>query len=320
MRIGSLMTSISGSAVLVTGGSGLIGSHTVDRLLQEDVDRIVVFDKTINKNNLAGAMLSNRVRTIEGDIANPTVLGKVLEGVDFVFHFASLLLLECQRAPAKCLLQNINGTFFLLDEMIKQKAKRLVYSSSVSVYGSSTDEAVMHEDYPLRNRTMYGASKISGEQFCRVFFEMFGLKYIALRYSSVYGPRQSPEGLYPRLIMHALERIEKGLEPQIRGKGNEVQDFVYIEDVVEANILALKSDVSDLAINIASGVPTTVRELIMTVIELTKPGTRIEFLPASGESIVPYRKFSVKKANDILAWKSKVDLKNGIKKLLESCR
>jgi len=314
------MTDISGSTILVTGGSGLIGSHTVDQLINEKVDRIIVFDKVINERNLENAKRSKKVKIIQGDIFDTKDMNKATKGVDYIFHFAGMLLLSSAKNPKGCLRDNINGMFNLLEIIVKRKVKKLIYSSSVSIYGSSKRKVLMKEDYPFNNRTMYGASKIVGEQFCRVFHDMEGLNYIALRYSSVYGPRQNPEGLYPRLIMHALERIEKRLEPQIYGKGNEVQDFVYVGDVVEANILALKSDSSDLAINIASGTPTTVRKLIAMVIELTRPGTRIEFLPASGESIVPYRKFSIKKAKEVLGWKPKVDLKSGIRKLLESCR
>ena len=298
----------------------MIGSHTVDQLINEKVDRIIVFDKVINERNLENAKRSKKVKIIQGDIFDTKDMNKATKGVDYIFHFAGMLLLSSAKNPKGCLRDNINGMFNLLEIIVKRKVKKLIYSSSVSIYGSSKRKVLMKEDYPFNNRTMYGASKIVGEQFCRVFHDMEGLNYIALRYSSVYGPRQNPEGLYPRLIMHALERIEKRLEPQIYGKGNEVQDFVYVGDVVEANILALKSDSSDLAINIASGTPTTVRKLIAMVIELTRPGTRIEFLPASGESIVPYRKFSIKKAKEVLGWKPKVDLKSGIRKLLESCR
>ena len=145
----------------------------------------------------------------------------------------------------------------------------------------------MTEDYPFNNRTIYGASKIAGEQFCRIFHDVTGLKYVALRYSSAYGPRQHLEGVYPRLIMRALDRIDAGLSPQIEGEGEAVQDFVYIEDVAAANVLALKSDVDDEAFNIGSGKPTTERELIQKVVDLTKPGLEIEYLPAVCARILP---------------------------------
>jgi UDP-glucose 4-epimerase len=140
---------------------------------------------------------------------------------------------------------------------------------------------------------------------------------LALRYSSVYGPRQHYEGVYPRLIMHSLDRIEKGLSPQIEGRGDEVQDFIYVEDVAKANILALKSDVNDEAMNIVKEEPTTVKELIETLIAITDPGLEIEYLPAPDRVFVPYRWFSGEKARKVLGFKPKTDLKTGLAKLIE---
>ena len=311
------MPDISGSSVLVTGGSGLIGSHTVDYLVEEDVARIIVFDKFINEKNLIKARKSKKVEIIQGDISNSLDVDKALEGIDFVFHFAGTLLLTSAKNPRECLINNVNGMFNLMEAFVEHDVKKLVYSSSISIYGSSKEKILMKEDYPLRNRTMYGASKIVGEQFCRVFNDMAGLNYLALRYSSVYGPRQHYEGVYPRLIMHSLDRIEKGLSPQIEGRGDEVQDFIYVEDVAEANILALKSDVSDEAINIVKEDPTTVKELIETLIAITDPGLEIEYLPAPDRVFVPYRWFSGEKAREVLGFTPKTDLKTGLGKLIE---
>ena len=311
------MPDISGSSVLVTGGSGLIGSHTVDYLVEENVARIIVFDKFINEKNLIKARKSKKVEIIQGDISSSEDMEKALKGVDFAFHFAGMLLLSSAENPRECLINNINGMFNLLEAFVEHDVKKLVYSSSISIYGSSKEKILMKEDYPLRNRTMYGASKIVGEQFCRVFNDMTGLNYLALRYSSVYGPRQHYEGVYPRLIMHSLDRIGKGLPPQIQGRGDEVQDFIYVEDVAEASILALKSDVNDEAINIVEERPTTVKDLIQTLIAVTDPGLEIEYLPAPDKVFVPYRWFSGEKARELLGFKPKTDLKTGLGKLIE---
>jgi UDP-glucose 4-epimerase len=311
------MPDISGSSVLITGGSGLVGSHTMDRLLKEDVDRIVIFDKFINRANLSQVMTSDRVKIIQGDMADPSAVEAALQGIDFVFHFAGLLLLPSKENPVACLSENINGMFHLLDLMIKHQVKRLVYSSSVTIYGSSKEKVIMDEDYPFRNRTMYGAGKIVGEQFCRVFNEMHGLNYIALRYSSVYGPRQHYQGLYPRLIMQSLDRMAQGKPPQIPGSGEEVQDFVYVGDVAEANLLAMTSEEGDLALNIASGRPTSVKELIEVLIDVFSPGMETEYLPATGQSIVPYRWFAVDRAKEVLNWSPQTDLRTGLQKLID---
>ena len=311
------MPDISGSTVMVTGGSGLIGSHTVDSLIHEDVKKIIVFDKMIHDRNLANARKSRKVKIIQGDIFNPQDVKKAVKGVDYVFHFAGMLLLPAAKDPRGCLRDNIIGMFNLLEILVKQQIKKLVYSSSVSIYGSSKKKVFMGEDYPFNNRTMYGAGKIVGEQFCRVFHEMTGLPYLSLRYSSVYGPRQHHEGLYPRLIMDSLDLIEKGYPPQIQGKGREVQDFIYVGDVVDANLLALKSNIDDEAFNIASGKPTTVKELIQTLIHLTNPKLQIDFQPISGKVFVPFRRFSIEKAKRLLKFKPKTDLRTGLKHLIQ---
>ncbi len=311
------MPDIAGSTVLVTGGSGLIGSHTVDRLVKEDVKKIIVFDKAINERNLSEAVKSKKVKIVQGDIFNPEEVKKASKGVDYVFHFAGMLLLPSAKNPRGALRDNIIGMFNLLETLTKQKMKRFVYSSSISIYGSSQKKVLMKEDYPLNNRTMYGAGKIVGEQFCRVFHDMTGLNYVALRYSSVYGPRQHYEGLYPRLIMESLDRIEKGLPPRLEGKGEEIQDFVYVEDVANANVLALKSDIDDEAFNIVSGRPATVKELIQTLIRLTDPKSKIEFLPRTRKVSVPFRWFSGEKARKLLKFEPETDLRAGLGKLIE---
>ena len=311
------MGDISGSTVLVTGGSGLVGSHTVDALVKEDVEKIIVFDKVINEANLAKARKSKKVKIIQGDIFHPEDVRRAVKGVDYVFHFAGMLLLSSAKDPRGCLKDNVNGMFNLLEMLVKSRIKKLVYSSSISIYGSSKKKVLMKEDYPLDNRTMYGASKIIGEQFCRVFHDMEGLSYVALRYSSVYGPRQHYEGLYPRLIMESLDRIERGLPPQIEGRGMEVQDFIYVGDIVRANLLALKSDIDDEAFNITSGKPATVKELIQTLIDITNPKLKIEFLPRSSKVFVPFRWFSIEKARRMLRFKPKTDLETGLKALIE---
>jgi UDP-glucose 4-epimerase len=310
------MTDIRGSKILVTGGSGMIGSHTVDKLIKRDVEKVIVFDKYINHENLTKYLDSNKVEIIQGDIFDIDRVKSSLEGIDYVFHFAGMLLLSAAKNPRGCLRDNINGMYNLLEVITQRKIKKLVYSSSVSIYGSSKDNIPMTEDHPLRNRTMYGASKIMGEQFCRVFHDMAGLDYVALRYSSVYGPRQHYEGLYPRLIMESLDRIERGLSPQIQGKGDEVQDFVYVGDVAEANIKALTSHVTDEAINIAYGKPTTVKELIETLLLLTNPDLTIEFQPSEEKAFVPYRRFSIEKARGLLGFEPVTGLEKGLEALI----
>jgi UDP-glucose 4-epimerase len=311
------MPDISNSTILVTGGSGLIGSHTVELLMKEDVKKIIVFDKKINKKNLENVIKSNKVEIFQGDTSNPRDLREAAEGVNFVFHFAAMLLRPSARDPRDSLKDNIIGMYDLLETLSRQKVKKLIYSSSISVYGSSLKKMKMKEDHPFNNRTMYGAGKIVGEQFLRVFHETLGLDYLSLRYSCVYGPRQHHEHLYPGMMLEALDRIKRGLSPQIKGRGEETQDLIYVGDVAEANILALKSNVKDEMINIAYGKSISVTELIQILIGLTNPKLKIEFLPGSRPNLVPFRWISIEKAKKLLGFKPKVDIVTGLRRLID---
>ncbi len=310
------MSTLEGSRVLVTGGSGLIGSHTVEQLLTSGVGKVIVYDRYINAENLKYVKDRSDVSIIQGELNDLSGLRKAMTGADFVVHLAGLLLLPSMRNPRESLMVNINGMYDLLDMALDLGVKKVAYSSSVSVYGANDTGKPATETQPFLNRTFYGASKIAGEQFCRVLNELRGLNYVALRYSSVYGPRQHLDGLYPRLIMQTLEDIKSNRVPRVDGTGNELQDFVYVGDVARANVLALEVDVSDTAYNIVSGVPVTVRELIETVLRLEGCQTRAEFAPSSGKEVVAYRRFSGEKAHKELGFLPEVGLEEGLKRLI----
>lgn len=310
------MSAISGSAVLVTGGAGLIGSHTVEHLLTKGVRGVVLYDRYLNPENLKEIMDRPDVSIVEGDIADLTSLRKAMERVDFVIHLGGLLLLPAMRNPREALLVNINGTYDLLELALDLGIKKVVYASSVSIYGTPDTDQPISENQPFLNRTLYGAGKIAGEQFCRVLTEMRGLNYVALRYSSVYGPRQHQDGLYPRLILGALADMKAGRTPRVEGTGNEVQDFVYVGDVARANALALETPVSDAAYNIVSGVPVTVRELIETVLKVEGYPIHAEFAPRPGKELVSYRRFNGEKARRELGFTPEVGLEEGLSRLI----
>jgi UDP-glucose 4-epimerase len=310
------MSGISGSAVLVTGGSGLIGSHTVEHLLTRGVREVVLYDRYLNPENLREVRERADVSIVEADLTDLAALRKAMERVDFVVHLGGLLLLPAMRNPREALLVNINGTYDLLELALDIGVKKVVYASSVSVYGTPDTDQPISENGPFLNRTIYGAGKIAGEQFCRVLTEMRGLNYVALRYSSVYGPRQHQDGLYPRLILGALADLKAGRTPRIEGTGNEVQDFVYVEDVARANALALENPVSDTAYNIVSGVPVTVKELIETVLRIEGYPPHVEFVPRPGKELVSYRRFNGEKARRELDFAPEVGLEEGLSHLI----
>ena len=258
---------IRGKKLVVIGGAGLIGSHTVDRLLGENVGEIVIYDNFVRgtRENLAGALKDPRVTIFDagGDVTQTDILRAALKGADGVFHFAALWLLQCHDYPRAAFDVNIRGTFNVMEACVAEGVKRLVYSSSASVYGDAVEEP-MDEEHPFNNKNFYGATKICGEAMLRAFHHRYGLDYVGLRYMNVYGPRQDYQGAYIAVIMKMLDAIDRGEGPTILGDGSEAFDFVAVEDCAKANVCAMKSDVTDRFYNVGTGRRTSLKELAGT--------------------------------------------------------
>jgi len=246
-----------GKKLLVIGGAGLIGSHVVDELVKEDVAAIRIYDNFVRgtHENLAVALRDPRVSVFEagGDICQTDILDAAMKGMDGVFHLAALWLLQCHEYPRSAFDVNVRGTFNVMEACVKRGVKRLVYSSSASVYGDAVHEP-MDEDHPFNNKNFYGATKIAGEAMLRAFHHRYGLNYVGLRYMNVYGPRMDYKGTYVSVIMKVLDKIEAGEAPQIFGDGSQAYDFVHVADVARANILSLKSEATDVNLNVGTGV------------------------------------------------------------------
>ena len=313
-------TDIKGAKVLVIGGAGFIGSHLVDQLVKEDVDEIVIYDNFSRGKyeNIESALKDPRVRVFElgGDILHTDILNEAVKGKDYVFHLAALWLLHCHDYPRSAFRVNIEGTFNVIEACVRHNVKKLIFSSSASVYGDAL-YVPMDEDHPYNNITFYGATKIAGEQMCRAFYHRYGLNYVALRYMNVYGPRQDYKGAYVSVIMKMLDRIEDNLPPVVYGDGSQTYDFIYVEDVARANILAMKAKVTDRAYNIGVGKGTTIKELAEVLLKITgKENLGIKYEPA-GQTFVTKRISDVKRAEKELGFKYKVELEEGLRKLIE---
>jgi UDP-glucose 4-epimerase len=313
------MNDIKGSKILVIGGAGFIGSHVVDELTKEDVREIIIYDNFCRGtiDNLRGALKDPRVKVHEvgGDICQEDILNSAMKGTDYVTHLAALWLLQCYEYPRAAFEVNVRGTFNVLEACVHQKVKKLVYSSSASVYGDAV-EIPMTEDHPFHNKTFYGATKVAGEQMCRAFFHRYGLPYAGLRYMNVYGPRQDYRGAYIAVIMKILDRIDRGLPPIVYGDGSQSYDFVYVSDVARANICALKSDTTDKFYNIGMGTQTNIKELCELILRITGKDYEIQFEPA-GQTFVTNRVGSTEKAKRDLGFEAKVSLEGGLRSLIE---
>jgi UDP-glucose 4-epimerase len=310
---------IKGKNILVIGGAGFIGSHVVDELLNEGVQSIIIFDNFCRgtKENIEESLKDKRVRLFEigGDIQQTDILDMAVKESDAVIHLAALWLLQCYEFPRSAFDVNIRGTFNILESCRNHNIERLVYSSSASVYGDAV-ELPMTEEHPFNNRTFYGATKIAGEAMCRAFNERYKLPYVGLRYMNVYGPRQDYKGTYIAVIMKILDRIDSGLPPIVYGDGSQSYDFIFVSDVAQANVKALKSDASDKFYNVGSGISTSIKEVCEMLLELTGSKLKIQYEPA-GLTFVTNRIGSTESAEKDLGFKYKTDLKEGLLKLIE---
>ena len=296
---------ITGNTFLVTGGSGFIGSHVVDRLLAEGAGSVTVFDNRVREDNLADALGSGRVRTIEGDVSDQQALRDAAEGAAGVFHMAVLPLGPCSEEPRRCLEVNVTGTFNVFEAAREAGARKIVYSSASSVYGDTNE--TMDESHPLNARTMYGASKLAGEYFLTAFHDLYGIAYVILRYMNVYGPRQ--EG---GLVINVLNRIRAGEQPTIMGDGSQSFDFVHVADVAAANVRAMSSDVSDAIFNVGGGNEATVREIVELLLEAT--GSQLQPDIRADQQVPMLRRVgSSERAKQELGWQPDYELEAGLR-------
>ena len=190
-----------------------------------------------------------------------------MKGKDYVIHLAALWLLHCKDYPRSAFEVNVKGTFNVLEACVNNRIKKLVYSSSASVYGDAI-EVPMKEDHPFNNKNFYGATKICGEAMCRAIHDRYGLDYVGLRYMNVYGPRQDYKGTYIAVMMKMLDNIDKGVSPVVYGDGSQAYDFIYVGDTAHANVCALKSNAPFGFYNVGRGIKTSVKELMELILKI----------------------------------------------------
>lgn len=308
---------LSDSRILVMGGAGLVGSHLVDQLTQEPLREIIVLDNFVRgtRANLRQAVQDDRVRVVEGSITDLALLHELMQDTDYVFHLAALWLYECVHQPRAALEVNVVGTYNAVETAQQAGVKKVVYSSSASVYGDALFTP-MTEEHPFNNRTMYGATKIAGEQFFRAFHKQYGLDYVGLRYMNIYGPRMDYKGAYVSVIMKVLDRIDQGLPPIIFGDGSQSYDFIHVDDVARANILALKSKATDEFFNIGMGVKTSINELVHLLLDITGSDLQPEYRPQE-EMFVTHRVGSTEKAERMLGFRARIPLDQGLRSVVE---
>ncbi|WP_133366374.1 NAD-dependent epimerase/dehydratase family protein [Qipengyuania sediminis] len=311
---------VRGKKLVVVGGAGLIGSHTVDRLIQQDVGEVVIYDNFArgSQGNLEQALRDPRVRIYDvgGDITQPDILGSAFEGASGVFHFAALWLLQCHEYPQSAFKVNIEGTFNVLQACVAQQVSRLVYSSSASVYGDAVSEP-MGEDHPFLNKNFYGATKIAGEAMATAFHHRYGLDFVGLRYMNVYGPRQDYHGAYIAVIMKMLDAIDRGEGPTVMGDGSEAFDFVAVEDCALANVKAMSASASGEFYNVGTGKRTSLKEVAEKLLALTGSNQPVNYAPRSQATLVRNRIGDPAKAAREIGFTAEIDLDEGLRRLID---
>jgi UDP-glucose 4-epimerase len=313
---------IKKSSILVIGGAGFIGSFVISELLKTDVGKVIIFDNFARgkKSNIAESLKDPRCEIYPngGDVRELDILNDAMKGVDGVIHLAAMWLLHCKDYPRTAFHVNIEGTFNVLEACVKNGVRRLVYSSSASVYGDAS-EVPMTESHPFNNRNFYGATKIAGEAMCRAYHDRYGLDYVGLRYMNVYGPRQDQHAVYSGVIPIMLNKIDVGEAPVVNGDGSQAYDFIYVDDVARSNVLALEASATDEFYNVGTGIQTTIRELCDTILDLKKSDLKVTYKPYDTDDarrLVQNRVGCPKLATEQLGFQHKSSLREGLQKLI----
>ena len=311
---------LKGKRVLVTGGAGFVGSHIVDLLVAADCAEILVIDNMIRgrRENLARAMQSPGVKLTVEDIRNTSLLNKLVDGTDVVFHQAALRITHCAAEPRAAMEVMVDATFDLLEMCVKAKVKKVVMASSASVYGLAEEFPTTERQHPYGNRTLYGAAKSFAEGMLRSYNDMYGLDYTALRYFNVYGPHMDIHGRYTEVLIRWMERLAAGERPIIFGDGLQTLDMVHVKDVARANILAAASPATDQVFNVGSGTETSLLEIAHLLARIMgRPELTPIFQEERAVNPVPRRLCDTKKARELIGFETTISLEAGMRDLVE---
>jgi UDP-glucose 4-epimerase len=307
------------SRILITGGAGFIGSHIADQLVEEGVREIVVLDNFVRgrRENLAWAQSKGPITVVEGDIGDRALLAAMMRDIDLVLHLAAIRITQCVNEPRLAVDVLVNGTFNVVEAAVAAGVKKIVASSSASVYGLAEQFPTPEASHPYNNRTLYGAAKVFNEGLLRSFHDMYGLDYVALRYFNVYGERMDVHGAYTEVLIRWMERIDAGQPPLIFGDGQQTMDFIHVEDIARANILAAKSSVTDQVINVASGTETSLNDLVHALLRIMESPLAPEYGPERTVNSVRRRLADVSRARELLGFEACIPLDEGLRRLVQ---
>jgi len=309
---------LSGARVVVTGGAGNVGSHIVDAVIAAGAREVIALDALVRgvPENLDAALATGKARLVELDIRDREAVETALRGADVVFHQAALRWTKCQESPRECQEVMVEGTFNVLEAAANAKVKRMVLASSAVVYGEPA-RLPIDEDQPLGGRTVYGAAKVANEQMARAFAHLRDLPVTALRYFNVYGPRMDIRSPYVEVMIRWLDAIDASKPLVLFGDGSASADFVYVGDVVRANLLACATPMTDAIVNVCSGVETRMRDLAALLLELAGSDAGVQYRPQPAGGLPQRRYGDPRRASDVLGFRAETDLREGLRRLIE---
>ncbi len=310
---------VKDSVILVTGGAGFIGSYVVEQLIPLEPAKIIIIDNFIRGSmaNMKSFYDNPIVEVHEGDIRDAVLMDKLVSGTDYVYHMAALRINACAANPREGFDVMLKATFDLAELCVRYKVKKVIYSSSASVYGLAQHFPTPETDNPYNNQTFYGAAKMWGEQLFRSFKFMYGLDYVALRYFNAYGPRMDTDGKYTEVMIKWLDCIRDGKRPLINGDGSTSMDFVYVKDIARSNIAALQADVTDENFNIGNCEETSLKQLLEALLAVNNSALEPEFRDSDAVNPVSRRLADISKAEKLLDFKPTVNLHQGLTELSE---
>jgi nucleoside-diphosphate-sugar epimerase len=302
--------------VLITGGAGFIGSHLATRLVALG-HRVRVFDNfaTGRRENLAG--LAGEIELLEGDLRDPQQCQAACDGIEFVFHQAALPSVPVSvERPRDAHDSNILGTFNLLLAARDARCRRVIYAGSSSAYGDS-EISPKHEEICPAPKSPYAVQKLTGEHYCRAFYECWGLETLTIRYFNVFGPRQDPQSHYAAAIPAFVTAIIADRPPTVYGDGEQTRDFTYIDNVVHGNLLAMQAkQTRGDVVNVACGESISVNRVISRVSALLGKQVRPRYAPPRAGD-VRHSEADIRRARSLLGYEAQVDFDEGLKRAID---
>ena len=304
-----------GKTVLVTGGAGFVGANLVGRIARSG-GKVIVLDDLCSgsRDNLDTDI---EYEFIEGSVTDADLVTSLVKRADFVAHLAARNIVVSTRNPREDYEVNIGGTLNVLMAAREHPVERIVYTSSASVYGNPRIIPILEDERP-HTFSPYAVSKLAGENYCNAFYETYGLPVTAVRYSNVYGPKQSPTNPYCGVIAKFLDTISRDLQPSVHGDGQQTRDFTYVDDAVDATLIALLSPKSEGNVfNVGTGTETKVLELVHILARLLGKQVTPEHIDRRDIDNIRRRVVSIERIRTQLRWQPIVSLEQGLKRTVD---